>query len=246
MNEQLNIKSDNSFFASILILLLGGLGMLLISYYLISCNQRSNDTKQIDAISQPNNLKPFPTKNVFHEKFEDEFKTTIDSTYPCQLTNPDTSVYGIILNDRKGSIKHLGEKFETIEDNLDMPHETFCSQDKSQTLTVFFHYGNYRNAFSEFQVKEFSTNDTATILSTKSFVTNSGIKLGLTKEKLISILGKCYKNLDTKGKTDTIIYRVYDFSNSVFLQRFNMPSYYAEYEFRDERLIRFRFGFEYP
>ena len=30
------------------------------------------------------------------------------------------------------------------------------------------------------------------------------------------------------------------------LKAYGYPTYYAEYEFRSEKLVRFRFGFEYP
>lgn len=215
---------------------------------LASCNQRqnTNNTNQVDTFVHTDSVKTSPFANVSHVKFEDIFKTTIDSTYPCQLANPDTSVYGVILRDKESALKQLGEKFETIEDNIDMPHMTYYSQDKSQTLTVFFHYGDYRNEFSEFQVKRISTNDTAEILPTNKFVTNSGIMLGLPKVEIISIFGECFKTINKNINTEIIKYRIDDFPNSEFLHRFNMPSYYSEYEFRDDKLVRFRFGFEYP
>lgn len=171
---------------------------------------------------------------------------TADSTYPCQLTKPDTSVYDIILNDRQSSIKQVGEKFAPIEDNVDMPHENFCTQDRMQTLTLFFHYGGARNEFSEFQIKQYSHSDSATVLKATSFKTNSDIKLGLSKANVISILGDCFKTISSNKTKEIIKYHIDDYEHSSFLQRYNYPSYYAEYEFQNDKLVRFRFGFEYP
>lgn len=211
-----------------------------------SCNQeQANESpNRVEIITETGSEQFSPKENISHERFEDIFITTIDSTYPCQLARPDTSVYGVILQDRKSSIKQLGEKFEPIEGNDNMANMTFCSQDKSQIFRVYFHYGGYRNVYSEFQVKENSINESATILQTDEFVTNSGIKLGLTKGEIISILGKCFKTIKTNGNTEIIKYHIDDLPHSKFLQRYNYPSYYAEYEFRSDKLIRYRFGFE--
>lgn len=164
----------------------------------------------------------------------------------CQLSNPDTSVFDIILYDRESSIRQVGEKFAPIEEGMDMPYENFCTEDKKQTLTLFFHYGGFKNSFAEFQVKTYSPSDSAALLKTTSFVTNSGIKLGISKIKVVSILGNCFKTIQNDKSKEIIKYIINDFEHSSFLKRFNMPIYYAEYEFESDKLIRFRFGFEYP
>lgn len=174
------------------------------------------------------------------------FGQTNVSTVDCQLTNPDTSVFNIILNDRESSIKQVGEKFAPIERrNMDLPYENFCSQDGKQTLTLFFHYGGVKNEFSEFQVKYYSASDSATIVKTNNFVSSKGIKLGLSKKQVVFIFGNCFMTIKKDKYSETIKYHIDDFNNSKFLQRFKYPSYYAEYEFQADKLVRFRFGFEY-
>ena len=209
-----------------------------------SCNQSQStvDRKPSDTV---NHVKSFTDTSTIKLK-DDVIVQKTDSNLPCQLANPDTSVFNIILDDRKSSIKQVGEKFNLIEDNVDMPHESFCSKDKKQTLTLFFHYGGTKNAFSEFQVKEYSPSDSITTLTTNSFVTNSGIEIGISKEKVVSLFGNCFKTIKNEKTNEIIKYQIDDSGNSSFLKRYNYPSYYAEYEFRNDKLIRFRFGFEYP
>ena len=209
-----------------------------------SCNQSQStvDRKSSDTV---NHIKSF-TDTTTKKLKDGKIVLIIDSTFPCQLANPDTSVFDIILDDRKSSIKQVGEKFNPIEDNVDMPHENFCSKDKKQTLTLFFHYGGAKNEFSEFQVKKYSTSDSATTLAANTFVTNSRIALGISKEKVVSIFGNCFKTIKNEKAIEIIRYHIDDYGNSCFLKRYNYPSYYAEYEFLNDKLIRFRFGFEYP
>lgn len=186
------------------------------------------------------------TQATYSQTATETLKLTTDSTYPCQLANPDTSLFDIILLDPKSSIKQVGEKYVLIDDHKDMMRKHFCSQDQQQTLTLFFHYGGSPNEVTEFQVKQYSPSDSATTLKTNNFVTNSGIKLGLSRQQIISILGNCFKTIRKDKHFEIIKYRIDNFDNSDFLTRFNYPVYYADYEFQDNKLVRFRFGFEYP
>jgi len=170
---------------------------------------------------------------------------TINSTN-CQLANADTSVFGIILLDKNSSLKKVGVMTTPLEHEKDLPHLNFCTQDKKQTLTLYFHPGGVANEFAEFQVKNYSANDSAKTLMTNSFATGKGIKIGMSKEKIVALFGNCYKATMTKNNLELIEYKIGDFNNSEFLKRFNYPSYYAEYEFKADKLVRFRFGFEYP
>ncbi|HLG34328.1 MAG TPA: hypothetical protein VI757_05555 [Bacteroidia bacterium] len=129
----------------------------------------------------------------------------------CQLSNPDTSVFDIILNDTISSLKQVGIMPTLIELKDGLPHLKYCTNDKKQTLTLYFHPGGYANEFAEFNVQAYSETDSARILKTKSFRTEKGIQLGITKEQVISILGKCYKITGAKNNTEVIKYHIDDF-----------------------------------
>lgn len=197
------------------------------------------DTLLVDGIETKKSEK-------FYLKDSKIIRKTIAKPSYCQLTNPDTSVFGIILLDKKSSIKQVGIMTTPHESGNDLPHLNFCTQDKKQTLTVFFHPGSVANEFAEFQVKIYSATDSAKTLMTNSFMTGKEVKPGMSKENIIAIFGKCYKATATNNNLELIKYHIDDLSNSKFLERFNYSSYYAEYEFKAGKLVRFRFGFEYP
>ncbi len=76
------------------------------------------------------------------------------------------------------------------------------------------------------------------------FSTESGIALGMSKDRLTAIKGKSHQVI-RRGNAETLHYTISDPGNS-FLRRYNMPLYRAEYRFVNDKLIRFAFGFEYP
>ncbi len=74
-----------------------------------------------------------------------------------------------------------------------------------------------------------------------SAITQKGICLGMSMEELITKLGKPKPNsrlsdiLEYEAENDTGI-----------LAEYNMPIYYGKYTFKQNKLISFSFGFEYP
>lgn len=67
----------------------------------------------------------------------------------------------------------------------------------------------------------------------------------MSKDSVISIVGSCYITDDFDGNL-VLKYVNEDYDHSKFLQRWRYPKYYAWYKFKEDKLIRFRFGFEYP
>ncbi|MEI6695673.1 MAG: hypothetical protein WCO13_06370 [Bacteroidota bacterium] len=218
---------------------------LLFIVNLVSCEQNRQVNHSVLVATTKQNIESIKTVKPATLKSATE-TLKINSTYPCQLSSPDTSVFGIKLNDSQSKIKQIGDQFELRNDNEDLPYEKFCSLDKQQTLTLFFHPGGSKNEFSEFQVSYYSKKDAAAVVKTAVFKTEKGIELGLSIQKLIAVLGNCFKTVKTNKNTEIIKYQIDDYKHSDFLKRYNMPVYYAEYEFKNDKLIRFRFGFEYP
>ena len=81
--------------------------------------------------------------------------------------------------------------------------------------------------------------------SISHFVTGNNIGLGISSGELVNILGKAQRTdkIDTKNK---VVYEIGDFDKSEFLKYYNMPYYYGEYVFIDDKLVKFKFGFSYP
>ena len=221
--------------------------ILTVFLALTACSNQTADKSQTDKISADNSSTATTSVDSLPDETKNKnIKLATDATFPCQLSNPDTSVFNIILNNSNSTIKQIGNQRALEREYGELPFEKYCTQDKKQTLTLFIHPGGSINEFSEFEVTYYSPTDSAQTLATNSFVTNSGIKLGLSKEKVIIILGNCFKTVRTDKTKEIIKYHVDDLTQSNFLQRYRYPSYYAEYEFQNDKLARLRFGFEYP
>ena len=77
------------------------------------------------------------------------------------------------------------------------------------------------------------------------FLTGKGIKLEITKQELIDSLGDPRETINEKGYT-ILSYRIDNYEQSDFLKHYNLPCYYGKYIFKNNKLIEFAFGFEYP
>lgn len=200
--------------------------------------QHYAESRRLAQQAPPVKPKVGPEKKIFY--FYDDFEV-----YPCQLEDADTMIQGIVLSNVESTISALGEEWNLIEDDVDMPHQNYSNAHGSQFLTCFIHYGDGRNQYSEFQVSRSCTEVKVKALPDEFFVSGNGIQLGMSKDSVISIIGSCYVTDSFEGNV-VLKYVAEDYDNSKFLQRWNYPKYYAWYEFKENILIRFRFGFEYP
>jgi len=110
---------------------------------------------------------------------------------------------------------------------------------------ILYHLdGSNGNSFNEFEIgvlkaqtRAFRKTDFA------SFRTESGVHLGMSLDSLVAIKGKKYKRAEGKGNVH-LSYRLTDKRMAHrILTRYNMPIYEAEYVFRDNKLIKFTYGF---
>jgi hypothetical protein len=160
----------------------------------------------------------------------------------------DISINGIYLDDPQSTERILGPNIPPVENPLG-PHFFYniFNNKKSEMLSLIIHPGDIRHTISEFKVRKPLKVDKMTIHLTKIdyFISGKGIRLGLKKKQVTDILGSSF--IETKsGNITTLKYKLDDFSQSEFLQSYNMPIYYGEYKFEDDKLIEFAFGFQYP
>lgn len=150
----------------------------------------------------------------------------------------------------------LGKYLKLVRDQkVDFSYVRFYSQDKTESFTLFSHPGNYINDFSEFEIKEVSKNARNAhghVTRFAHFVSGKGIRLGMDKNQVVKILGKGFTSELMKNKTEVLKYRI-DMDKfpkasqeGRFLAFYGSPAYYGTYKFRDNKLIEFIFGFEYP
>jgi hypothetical protein len=159
----------------------------------------------------------------------------------------DISVSGIFLHDRASQDQTLGANI-SFDHDASIPNAVFPSADGHQFLTVFTHPGG-GGEIAEFRIS-YSVNEKRLahrIEKVERFVSGKGIRLGLAKSRVISILGAPLQQHDEDGIV-TLEYRLEETEQvaSEFLSHYNMPIYYGSYSFKNDRLIEFQFGFEYP
>jgi hypothetical protein len=121
---------------------------------------------------------------------------------------------------------------------------TFSNSCGTQYLKMRQFPGSFKNSFGLFEVGKLDLKSKQDLkkLPFESFVTESGIRLGISKEELIQIKGKKFQ-LVNRNEAETLIYTLDDHT-SVFLNKYNMPSYTAKYSFLNEKLVAFSFGFD--
>ena len=119
----------------------------------------------------------------------------------------------------------------------------------AETLTLTQHPGDGKNQISVFSVSYSNKADNGYWqLNIKTFETEKGIKLGMTKKDVLNRLGNCYVAVDSVKEYIEIYYRIENpkDSKTKILETHNMPVYYATYGFSRDILKHFEFEFEYP
>lgn len=162
----------------------------------------------------------------------------------CSFANPDTTLAGVKFNDAKSSCTILGYEWEPIDNEFGV-HQVYQSADAKQFLIAIFHEGGIKYEYSEF-ILCYSWAETASKrLADTIFKSGSGIVLGMSRDKVVSILGSCFTS-EIAENTEVLTYAIPDIANSNFLTRWNEWQYYTKCTFTDSVLTNYKFGFEYP
>lgn len=163
------------------------------------------------------------------------------------MKSPDISIAGILLTDSESAIKIVGAGAKLEESEDDLPHARFVSSNGAQELVLFAHYGAVDDEYAEAEVRVAGPQALAIKdLPIESFKTGRGVELGMSVSQVQALFGTCFK---TYQKTKQELFFEYEIANAdraPDLKTFGYPVYYAEYEFRGGKLVRYRFGFAYP
>ena len=214
--------------------------ILSILTILILTNCSNSETKPINNNER---LEPVPEPDK-HERLIGEAVQKL-RTLNYDFSNPDTSLCGITLRNSLSAENILGK--ENKIDEREQYH--FYSLMDSETLTLTQHPGDNRNQISIFNVTYSDKADhNYKQLNFETFKTEKGIKLGMTKNEVIRVLGNSYVAVDSTKNYIEIYYRIESPKDSKtrLLQKNNIPTYYALYGFSENLLKGFEFGFEYP
>ena len=155
---------------------------------------------------------------------------------------PDISINDIKLSDTTAVVLGYSDlKYNVIEGKEELPYVIFTNENKTEILKLYLFYGAKRNEFYQAEISPYDKKTISNPTKYKNFSTESGIKLGISKKDLIKIKGNNFV------ETNHILrYEISDYEKSHFLGKYNLPIYFAEYTFDQDKLSKIYFGFEYP
>ena len=155
---------------------------------------------------------------------------------------PDISINDIKLSDTTAVVLGYSDlKYNVIEGKEALPYAIFTNENKTEILKLYLFYGAKRNEFYQAEISPYDKKTIPNPTKYENFSTESGIKLGISKKDLIKIKGNNFV------ETNHILrYEISDYENSHFLEKYNLPIYFAEYTFDQDKLCKIYFGFEYP
>jgi hypothetical protein len=154
---------------------------------------------------------------------------------------PDISINNVLfLLDRKSIVNTIGDLSEKIIEDENPARVLLKNRNGYQYLIMYQCYGCNSNSFNEFEIGYMKAGNKSFKKTKFEYFFSGSIKLGITKQRLISIKGMGYKKTN-KNETEILEYRIEGEGNQ-FLLSYNAPIYVATYYFKNNKLIKFRFG----
>ncbi|HEV7868082.1 MAG TPA: hypothetical protein VGO90_10400 [Chthoniobacteraceae bacterium] len=159
----------------------------------------------------------------------------------------DISVGGFSLLDPDSAERVLGKRLKTVEEDNDFPKAYCLNAARTEQLVLTQHYGALLHEFAEYQVTPVHVEGRGPVAAgVGSWITGRGVRLGMSERELIERLGSPTKT-SGRGKDRNLEYRVApNEGRAVDEILSDWELYYGNYQFREGRLVRFRFGFDYP
>jgi hypothetical protein len=211
--------------------------LVILTLFSFSCNNKRKSSDEeiqlvidtasyVDTISKINVSAAIPDTFILHPiGYKD-----ISQFY-------DTTINGIKLNDCDTIVKLFGDHYKLLPDIDDLPSIQILNNKESQLLTMYMWNGSSKCDFSQFKVEYTTTNpkylQKPFKLHLDNFKSGKTVYLGITSNQLKSRLGKPNEVRNEKGLT------IFSY------QQYN-DLYFADYYFKDDKLIKFRYGNEYP
>ena len=164
-----------------------------------------------------------------------------NETYRDNIVS-DISVNDIKLSDTTAVVLGYSDlKYNVIEGKEALPYAIFTNENKTEILKLYLFYGTKRNEFYQAEISPYDKRTISNPTKYKNFSTESGIKLGISKKDLIKIKGNNFTETN-----HVLRYEISEYEKSHFLEKYNLPIYFAEYTFDQDKLSKIYFGFEYP
>lgn len=161
----------------------------------------------------------------------------------------DTGLCGIVLNEASSAEQGLGTATNRglhESEYFPLPHASYQCADMTGYVTFGHHYGAGRDQFAEMQLSVAPPDTLYGIMSTKDCTSGSGISLGMKEEQVLALFGNNGLSGVALNGHHLLRYRIEEVDHLGILARYGYPSYYMTFEFSQEGLVEYRFGFEYP
>ncbi len=203
---------------------------LYLAFILLSCMPKKN------IESTPRVAVPLDTGN----QGDDIAKTVID-TASSEKPNSSNNVLDSTINNEiqlrnpTSVVNSVGDlSTELISSGAEAPYVILTNKTKNEYLKMTMWYGDPRNSFSYFVVGSNSDIVRLNLHTTKynRFKTDSGIRLGLSKQDIVNMKGLKY-SVTNENSIETISYLGQDL-------------YEAKYHFKKNILVQYEFGYRYP
>jgi len=160
----------------------------------------------------------------------------------------DLSVSGIQLNDVSSAKLPFGAQVQLDDPDSDRPKAYICNADRTEKLTLVYYEGDTAYIISELRVDPIETRYVDCVQPPQAidhFVSGKGVQLGMPRSEVTRLFGNHY-NEHPQLDEIVISYRIDDKNASDFLQHHSAPAYFGQYHFKQDKLVSFSFGFEFP
>jgi hypothetical protein len=171
----------------------------------------------------------------------------------CKPVKAETDLNGLRLGDADSARRLLGKRESLTSDKkigANGAHNgsdilVVFNRDKSEMAVLTQYPGTSPGEFLAIEVRDgAATPYKSMVLSAEHLATERGVRLGVPRDFVIGLLGPCFAQ-SAKGRKTVLRYEIGD-PQHPYLQRVNMPNYFAEYRFENGRLASFSIGSDNP
>jgi hypothetical protein len=156
---------------------------------------------------------------------------------------PDTTINGRLKVLNSTSIeRYLGSQKGMLIEDERASRVQYVNVAKSTYLILYHLNGANANSFNKFEIGRVKVGTESFRQTTyKVFTSESGIKIGMKLNALLKIKGRKF-NKSVEDGFVIVKYQIKEEGN-IFLKKYKMPVYEAEYYFQNGKLEKFVFGF---
>lgn len=183
------------------------------------------------------------SEKKIQEKIENE--TVITEKF----SKPDFKINQLELREENSLTNFYSQNIKLLDHLRYSPVTIFTDKEKKEYLIAYQYEGDVKNSFSCFEVghlKDDPKLEKENVVKTKydNFMTESGLKLGITLEEITNLKGSDFK-VEKKPNEEIIRYTI-DNPDDPKIKQYEMPPYFMEFYLKDNKVYKIIFGFEYP